>query len=62
MNRTIKTQATQPQPEPNQGENSDGHMLDEPDIGGGRKTPAEHEIDKEIKQIPRKPGGGAAPD
>jgi hypothetical protein len=39
------------------------HLMDEPDIGSGGKTPAERETDEQIKQIPQRPapGGDKAP-
>lgn len=44
-------------------EQNGGHLMDEPDIGSGGKTPAERETDEQIKQIPQPPatGGGKAP-
>jgi hypothetical protein len=43
-----------PQPEHSQ------HLADEADIGSGEKTPAQHETDEMIKQIPPLPGDGSA--
>lgn len=31
------------------------HLQDEPDIGSGEKTPAQHETDEMIRQIPALP-------
>lgn len=31
------------------------HLMDEPDIGSGGKTPAERETDEQIRQIPPHP-------
>jgi hypothetical protein len=42
-------------------EQSGGHLMDEPDIGSGGKTPAEQETDEHIKQIPPVPASGPAP-
>lgn len=34
-----------------------GHMIDEPDIGSGERTPAQKETDEQIRQIkPTAPG------
>ena len=35
------------------------HMMDEPDIGSGGKTPAERDTDEQIKTIPPVPANGA---
>lgn len=44
-------------------EQNGGHLMDEPDIGSGGKTPAERETDEQIKQIPAQPApsGDKAP-
>jgi hypothetical protein len=31
-----------------------GHMLNEPDIGSGEKSPGEQETDEQIRQIPQR--------
>lgn len=36
-------------------EQNGGHLMDEPDIGSGDKTPAERETEEQIKQIPQRP-------
>ncbi|SFV14186.1 hypothetical protein [Pseudoduganella namucuonensis] len=38
------------------------HMMDEPDIGSGEKTPGERETEEQIKQVPqRAPADGSRP-
>lgn len=38
------------------------HMMDEPDIGSGEKTPAERETEEHIKRVPqRAPADGSQP-
>lgn len=34
------------------------HLMDEPDIGSGEKTPAEQETEEQIRQIPPLPEPG----
>jgi len=36
-------------------EQNNTHLMDEPDIGSGGKTPAERETDEQIRQIPPQP-------
>jgi len=31
-----------------------GHMMNEPDIGSGEKSPAERETEEQIRQIPQR--------
>ncbi|TWI42447.1 hypothetical protein IP92_05423 [Pseudoduganella flava] len=31
-----------------------GHMMNEPDIGSGEKSPGEQETDEQIRQIPQR--------
>lgn len=43
------SQSTTPhQPDPSE---KGGHMMNEPDIGSGEKTPGEQETDEQIRQI-----------
>ena len=52
---------SQPTPHPtprSTPEQSGGHLMDEPDIGSGGKTPAERETDEQIRQIPPVPAPG----
>lgn len=44
----------QPRRRPQQGQHG-RHMMDEPDIGSGEKTPAEQETEEHIKSIPPLP-------
>ncbi len=39
---------------PGKPEQDGGHLMDEPDIGSGDKTPAEHETEEQIRQIPQR--------
>jgi hypothetical protein len=40
-----------------------GHMMNEPDIGSGEKTPGEQETEEQIRQIaPARQGGSGQPD
>jgi hypothetical protein len=36
-----------------------GHLLDEPDIGSGEKTPGERDTEEQIRRIPPLPKSGA---
>jgi hypothetical protein len=52
-------QPTTPQPPPRPGHGR--HLMDEPDIGSGEKTPGEMETEEQIRQIPPlKPSPAAA--
>lgn len=44
-------------PKPDPGAKGSG-MLHEADIGSGERTPAQHETDQMIKEIPPLPAGG----
>lgn len=43
---------------PSAPEQNGTHLMDEPDIGSGDKTPAERETDEQIRQIPARPAPG----
>ena len=58
------TATTNPSSAPNQSSDDSekgGHMMNEPDIGSGEKSPGEKETDEQIRQIPQRtpePAGG----
>ncbi|WP_374583879.1 hypothetical protein [Pseudoduganella sp.] len=45
-------------PQPDKGK----HLMDEPDIGSGEKTPGEQETEEQIRQIPPLPEHGRRPE
>ncbi|MYN02154.1 hypothetical protein GTP41_08560 [Pseudoduganella sp. DS3] len=49
MEQTVK-----PQSQPERGK----HLMDEPDIGSGEKSPGERETEEQIRQIPPLPEHG----
>jgi hypothetical protein len=44
---------TQKQDSPADDSEKGGHLLNEPDIGSGEKSPGEKETDEQIRQIPK---------
>jgi hypothetical protein len=51
-----------PPPGTPQGEPAKGkHLIEEADIGSGEKTPAEHDTEELIRQIPPLPGSDQSP-
>ncbi|XLZ72140.1 hypothetical protein ABT364_09305 [Massilia sp. SR12] len=51
MTQPVKPQ---PQSEPEKGK----HLMDEPDIGSGEKSPGEQDTEEQIRQIPPLPERG----
>ncbi len=49
----INAAGTNPSGQPTQPDQSEkgGHMINEPDIGSGEKTPGERETEEQIRQI-----------